>query len=75
MLDPYSSWCFASFAAPGNYNESVANSAYKAINDYAQSFVDVVRSTGGNNAERNLVLNTYGSCNGAGTWNAHLDDR
>ena len=74
MLDTYDSWCFASFSAPGNYNSSVATSAYNAINSYAQSFVDAVRSTGGNNAQRNLIVNTYGACNGSGTWNQHLQD-
>lgn len=74
MLDTYDSWCFASFAAPGQYNASVATSAYNAINSYAQSFVNTVRATGGNNAKRNLIVNTYGACNGAGTWNSHLQD-
>ena len=74
MLDVKNSWCFASFAAPGQYNASIATSAYNAINSYAQSFVDVVRSTGGNNAQRNLIVNTYGSCSGGGTWNQHLKD-
>ena len=74
MLDTYDSWCFASFAAPNNYNSSVAASAYNAINSYAQSFVNAVRSTGGNNAQRNLIVNTYGACNGSGTWNQHLQD-
>ena len=74
MLDTYNSWCFASFAAPGQYNTSVATSAYNAINSYAQSFVNTVRATGGNNAKRNLIVNTYGACNGAGTWNSHLQD-
>ncbi len=74
MLDTYNSWCFASFAAPGQYNVSVATSAYNAINSYAQSFVNTVRATGGNNAKRNLIVNTYGACNGAGTWNSHLQD-
>lgn len=74
MLDTYNSWCFASFAASGQYNASVATSAYNAINSYAQSFVNTVRATGGNNAKRNLIVNTYGACNGAGTWNSHLQD-
>ena len=74
MLDPYHSWCFASFATPSNYDADVANSAYNAINSYAQSFVDVVRSTGGNNAQRNLIVSTYGACCGSGTWNTHLQD-
>ena len=74
MLDTYDSWCFASFSAPNNYNSSVATSAYNAINCYSQSFVNAVRSTGGNNAQRNLIVNTYGACNGSGTWNQHLQD-
>ncbi len=74
MLDPYGSWCFASFATSGSYNSTVATSAYKAINSYAQSFVDAVRSTGGNNLQRNLIVSTYGACCGSGTWNTHLAD-
>ena len=74
MLDPYNSWCFASMSAPGGYDSSVANSAYNAINKYAQSFVDVVRATGGNNSRRNLIVTTYGACSGEGNWNVHLQD-
>ena len=74
MLDTYSSWCFASFAAPGNYNATSAASSYNAINSYAQSFVNTVRATGGNNAQRNLIVNTYAACCGTGTWNNHLQD-
>lgn len=73
MLDEYNSWCFASFAA-SSYNATAAADAYEAINKYAQSFVDVVRATGGNNAKRNLIVNTYGACNGGGSWNSHLKD-
>ena len=72
MLDSRRSWCFASFN--GGYDAALAEDAYDAINDYAQSFVDVVRSTGGNNSVRNLIVNTYGACSGAGTWNPHLKD-
>ena len=36
-----------------------ATDGYKAINSYAKSFVTTVRSTGGNNKNRNLVVNTY----------------
>ena len=72
MLDEGRSWCFASYSL--GYDAGVAAGAYQAINDYAQSFVDVVRATGGNNAVRNLVVNTYGACNGAGNWNSHLQD-
>lgn len=74
MLDRLNSWCFASFAASGQYNASVATSAYNAINSYAQSFVTTVRATGGNNAQRNLIVNTYAAANGYGTWNSHLPE-
>lgn len=74
MLDSYDSWCFASFATSSKYNASVASSAYKAINSYAQSFVNAVRATGGNNATRNLIVSTYGACSGEGSWNTHLQD-
>ena len=74
MLDTYNSWNFASYSSSNRWDATKAASAYEAINAYAQSFVDVVRSTGGNNARRNLVVNTYGACNGSGTWNTHLQD-
>ena len=74
MLDKLNSWCFASFNTSDKYDASVATSAYNAINGYAQSFVNAVRATGGNNAKRNLVVNTYGCCSGGGTWNSHLKD-
>ncbi len=74
MLDSYNSWCFASFATPSKYNSTVAASAYNGINSYAQSFVNAVRATGGNNATRNLIVSTYGACSGEGTWNSHLQD-
>lgn len=74
MLDIKSSWCFASFACPGQYNAQIAASAYEAINSYAQSFVNVVRATGGNNSQRNLIVNTYAAACGGGTWNSHLTD-
>ncbi len=74
MLDVYDSWCFASFYSPSSYDESVAKDAYGAINDYAQTFVNAVRATGGNNAERNLVVSTYGACSGEGTWSSHLNE-
>ena len=72
MLDPLNSWCYASFAASGRYNAAVATSAYNAINSYASSFVTTVRATGGNNAQRNLIVNTYAAANGYGNWNTHL---
>ncbi|MDE6794380.1 MAG: glycoside hydrolase family 5 protein [Muribaculaceae bacterium] len=74
MLDPYNSWCFASFGTPSYYDAKVAESAYNAINSYAQSFVNAVRATGGNNATRNLIVTTYGACCGDGNWNVHLQD-
>lgn len=74
MLDTYGSWCFASFGAPGNYNATVASSAYDGINSYAQSFVNTVRKTGGNNTSRNLIVSTYGACCGGGNWSTHLQD-
>lgn len=74
MLDKYDSWCFATFNTSNKYIEKDAKDAYEAVNSYAQSFVNAVRATGGNNTERNLIVNTYGSCNGSGTWNQHLDD-
>lgn len=74
MLDVKRSWCFASFAANGGYDAKTAASAYKGINSYAQSFVNTVRATGGNNSTRNLVVCTYGACDGNGSWNAHLKD-
>ena len=72
ILDDYGSWCFASFAASGQYDASSATDSYKAVNLYAQSFVNAVRATGGNNATRNLIVNSYGSCCGSGNWNQHL---
>nr|ABX76048.1 endoglucanase [unidentified microorganism] len=74
MLDPYDSWCFASYASPARYDAAVAASAYSGINKYARLFVETVRATGGNNAERNLIVNTYGACSGDGTWNVHLKE-
>jgi len=74
MLDKYDSWCFASYNSASRYNATDANEAYQAINDYAQSFVNAVRATGGLNAQRNLIVCTYGACCGSGTWNSHLQD-
>ena len=74
MLDSYDSWCYASFATPDSYDAAVAQSAYQGINQYAKLFVETVRGSGGNNAIRNLVINTYGACSGDGTWSSHLTD-
>lgn len=73
MLDPKSSWCFASMAYSG-YNAQVATSAYEAINNYAQSFVNAVRASGGKNDVRNLIVSTYAAACGTGNWNNHLTD-
>ena len=70
MLDKFSSWNYATSNKSGGYNETEAMDAYKAINDYAQSFVNVVRGTEGNNGVRNLVVNTYGACCG-GKWGSN----
>jgi endoglucanase len=43
--------------------------AFEAINRLAQSFVNTVRATGGNNAQRNLMLCTYSAS--VGGWYAH----
>lgn len=74
MTDKYDSWCFASFGSVSRYVEADAKDAYNAVNSYAQLFVDAVRATGGNNAKRNLIVNTYASCDGHGNWNPHLLD-
>lgn len=37
------------------------DAGYAALNRLAQDFVDAVRATGGNNAHRNLIVNTYGA--------------
>ena len=49
MLDDKNTW-----------NEPVNKTdGYNAINSYAKSFVTTVRNTGGNNKDRNLIVNTY----------------
>ena len=53
MLDANNTW-----NAPKNAN------SYKGLNGYAQSFVNAVRATGGNNETRNLIVNTYAAANG-----------
>ena len=56
MLDKNNAW-----SAPKN------NSSYTALNQFAQSFVNTVRATGGNNATRNLIVNTYSAAHGQAT--------
>lgn len=74
LLDPLGSFNYASYNADGKYDASMASSAYDAVNAYARSFVQAVRSTGGNNAHRNLIVNTYGACPGLGTWSDYLTE-
>lgn len=74
MLDADHSWCYAQFGSTQGYDDAKAKASYKAINNYAQSFVNAVRATGGNNLQRNLVVSTYAACDGNGTWSSHLQD-
>ena len=75
LLDANNSWNYASFASnEDKYDATVAADAYAAINAYAQSFVSAVRATGGNNAQRNLIIKTYASCGARGTWSTHLTE-
>ena len=67
MLDENNCWNYPTYSNKGNYDETAANDSYEAVNSYAQSFVDVVRATGGNNATRNLIVNTYAASSG-GIW-------
>lgn len=60
MLDEQSKWSEPTDATDG----------YKAINNYAQSFVNIVRATGSNNTQRNLVINTYSASNSAAAMKA-----
>ena len=46
------------------WNAPKSASSYKGLNGYAQSFVNAVRATGGNNETRNLIINTYAAANG-----------
>ena len=39
--------------------DSADSKSYAVVNNYNQTFVDAVRSTGGNNASRYLIVNTY----------------
>lgn len=74
LLDSYDSWNYASFGTSGKWDANVAASAYSAINQYAQSFVNTVRNTGGNNTQRNLIINTYAAADGRGNWSTHNQD-
>lgn len=54
----------------GSWTEP-AEGGYDAVNILAQTFVDAVRATGGNNLHRNLIVNTY-SGGGSSTRLANL---
>ena len=72
ILDSRGSWCFPTCGS--EYDEEYAQKAYDAVNAFAQTFTDAVRSTGGNNLCRNLVINTYAASNGGGSWSHHLHE-
>ncbi len=50
--------------ADNTWNAPKNASSYKGLNGYAQSFVNAVRATGGNNETRNLIVNTYAAASG-----------
>ena len=54
MLDEKNTW-----------TEPKNASSYETVNKFAQSFVNTVRATGGNNATRNLIVNTYSAAHTA----------
>lgn len=58
--------------AANTWNDPSRPSAYDAINNYNSDFVGTVRATGGNNAHRNLIVNTYGAGNTPGTLGAFV---
>ena len=72
LLDKYDSWNYATFASPNGYDSTEANEAYETLLKYGQTFVDAVRSTGGNNTTRNLILNTYAGFCPIVDWSEHL---
>lgn len=59
IVDKWNSWGDAYMWGPTQHDEVIEQSIYRAVNKYAQSFVDAVRATGGNNKVRNLIVNTY----------------
>lgn len=52
-----------------DWNSTNSND-YKVIKKWQQVFVDVVRNSGGNNARRNIVLNTYAGSSNPGIINS-----
>lgn len=67
MLDANSCWNYPTWSANGQYDEDAAKKAYQTINGYNSLFVSTVRITGGNNSERNLIINPYAAASG-GEW-------
>ena len=65
MLDAKNCWNYPT--STGTYDADYAAKSLEAVNNYAQSFVTSVRATGGNNATRNLIVNTYAAACG-GVW-------
>ena len=70
MLDAKSCWNYPT--SVGSFDADYAKKSLEAVNNYAQSFVDAVRNTGGNNAIRNLVVNTYAASPG-GNWSTNAN--
>ena len=73
MLDANSCWNYPTFGM--DFDADYEQASLKAVNSYAQSFVTTVRTTGGNNATRNLIVNPYAAASG-GVWgnNTHPQD-
>ena len=55
--------------ANNSWDAPKSNSGYEAANKLNQDFVNTVRQTGGNNAKRNLIVNTYSASTVANTIN------
>lgn len=51
--------------ASGTWNAPTDRNDLKAINQYAQNFVNTVRASGGNNVRRNLIVTTYAAASGS----------
>ena len=73
MLDANSCWNYPTFGR--DFDEEYEKKSLEAVNNYAQSFVATVRSTGSNNETRNLIVNPYAAASG-GEWgnNKHPQD-
>lgn len=62
--------CFNETLNDENDWNSTKKADYDIILKYEQLFVDTVRKAGGNNAERNLILNTYAASSNPGIINS-----